>query len=473
MDPSQSIGGTCHVAPTARTLASRCSGRSTVFASMSRLWWLLPVVSSLWLACATTASASTPTAPPPRSAPAPALPEAELSEAWAPEVSSPRPTSPTRAPPPRDRRAAHRDAMADAQRALQARHLEDAQAAIERACAEAADLGGQERAHAWALAFAIASARGEASAAVDVALAWRRACGPERTEACRADALRALGEVAAWKGAEARAVTALARALKDADACATQAERGARALPCLAAADELAARHSDALLAAQVAVARALAERSAPRQAALLTEAERRCEAATCAPLRRRALARLAAVLPGAREPEGAVRLALRENAVAASLVEPELRAWVRSPELDALCARYDAAAGAGACRRLERELNGGWTFRDFSRGKPTEALTAEQVKVVNEHYAPLLQECLGEQARRLTPPDAQRFDVSWTVQNDGTVREAHLRRDLDDSPLAQCLRAQFPRWRYPRFTGELQHVQQSFVVTAVERVVR
>jgi hypothetical protein len=80
------------------------------------------------------------------------------------------------------------------------------------------------------------------------------------------------------------------------------------------------------------------------------------------------------------------------------------------------------------------------------------------------------LQDCLAEQARRMTPPDAQRFDVRWVVVNDGRVAEAHLRRDLDDVPLAHCLRAQFAAWRYPRYEGEYQHVEQSFTVTATER---
>jgi hypothetical protein len=142
----------------------------------------------------------------------------------------------------------------------------------------------------------------------------------------------------------------------------------------------------------------------------------------------------------------------------------------VRPGQLEELCAKLDASAGAGSCRKLEKELTGGWTFRDFSKERGGAGLTGEQVKLVNAHYAPLLQECLTEQARRLTPPDAQEFEVRWSVSNDGHVRDAHLRKDLDELPLAECLRRQFSFWRYPRFEGELQHVQQRFTVTASTR---
>ena len=112
----------------------------------------------------------------------------------------------------------------------------------------------------------------------------------------------------------------------------------------------------------------------------------------------------------------------------------------------------------------------GRWTFHDYSREPAGQGLSADQVRTVNEHFAPLVQECLAEQARRMTPPDAQRFEVRWVVFNDGRVGEAHLRKDMDEWPLAKCLRAQFNAWRYPRYEGEYQHVEQSFTVTAVER---
>lgn len=445
---------------------------------MSRARWLF-VVSSLLVACATTPPRPPPDEQPlPSEAAVPAPKEDDLAQAWAPVEAKPaaEPAANTRVEPtpePPDRRGAFREAMAEAQRALQTKQLDGAKAAADKACAEAASLGSDERAKAWALAFKVAIAGGEPAPAIDAALSWRRACGPDGADGCRASALRALGQVGKLKGANTASLKALTKSLQDAEACVTQAERASAAPPCLAAAEKTAHQHKDELLSARVLYVKALAEKSDARRSALFAKAEARCQAVTCAGLRHKALAKLEALALAANDLEGAVKLALEDLAIATSLVDPELRLWVRPAELDRLCTKYDASAGAGACRKLEKAVTGGWTFRDFSKDRPSDGLSPDQVKAVNEHYAPLLQVCLSDQARRLIPPDAQRFEVSWTVQNDGRVRDAHLRRDLEDSLLAKCLRQQFSAWRYPRFTGELQHVEQSFLVSAVERRLR
>jgi hypothetical protein len=183
--------------------------------------------------------------------------------------------------------------------------------------------------------------------------------------------------------------------------------------------------------------------------------------------VRRAALSKLAALAHARGDLEESVRLLVRDGQLLALQRPAELRLWARPPALDAACAKLDSKAGPGACRRLERAVSGGWTFHDFSLDRAGQGLDGEQVRRVNEHYAPLLEACLAEQARRLTPPDEQRFTVQWTVHNDGRVRDAHLRRDLDALPLANCLRAQFSNWRYPRFTGEFQNVEQAFTVSA------
>ncbi|MEW6435329.1 MAG: hypothetical protein AB1730_27865 [Myxococcota bacterium] len=443
---------------------------------MWRAWWWLSVGSLLLAACATTPPPPAGDEQPlPREAAVPAPKDDDLAQAWAPVEAKPvaEPSAASRVEPlpePPDRRGPFRDAMAEAQRALHDKELDAAKAAADRACAEAADLASDERTKAWALAFKVSLAMKDAEAATETALAWRRACGPDGVDTCRAQVFRALGQVAKLKGANAAALKALAKSLQEADTCVAQAERAANAPPCLSAAEKTAHKHRDELLSAQVLYAKALAEKNEAKRPALFAKAEARCQSPWCAGLRRKALAKQQALALAANDLEGAVKLAMRDLAVATSLVEPGLRLWVRPPELDRLCAKYDAARGAGACRRVEKDVTGQWTFRDFSKDRPSEALSPDQVKAVNEHYAPLLEECLSEQAQRLTPPDAQRFQVSWTVQNDGRVREAHLRRDLDDTLLARCLRRQFSAWRYPRFTGELQHVEQSFLVSAVER---
>ncbi|MEW5741004.1 MAG: hypothetical protein AB1938_18935 [Myxococcota bacterium] len=432
-----------------------------------------------WLLAVGCATAPPPPPPaddvPPPVASVSAPKDDELEKAWAPPVEEKRaPSAPNVAQPPEapDRRASFREALSEAQAALSGNRLDSARPAAEKACAEAEALGSEERAKAWALAFKVAQAEGEPGRAMQVALSWRLACGPDAVDACRAAALKSLGAVGKLKGADAKRLKALVKALQDADRCVATAERASTAAPCLAAAEKTAHQHKDELLSARVAYVRALAEKADDKkQAGLLAKAEARCDAVQCTALRRKALGKLAALALASEDLEGALKLQLKDQALATSQVEPELKLWARTLELERLCQRYDAAQGAGACRRLEKQLTGVWTFRDFSKDKPAgEGLSADQVKLVNEHYAPLLQECLSEQARRLVPPDAQRYEASWTVQNDGRVREAHLRKDLDDTPLAHCLRKQFSFWRYPRFSGELQHVEQSFLVTAVER---
>jgi len=69
-----------------------------------------------------------------------------------------------------------------------------------------------------------------------------------------------------------------------------------------------------------------------------------------------------------------------------------------------------------------------------------------------------------------MEPPAAEHYGVRWIVLNDGHVDAVHMdRKDKDQTPLAECLRAQFAVWRYPRYRGEWQHVEQRFLVSARE----
>ena len=92
-------------------------------------------------------------------------------------------------------------------------------------------------------------------------------------------------------------------------------------------------------------------------------------------------------------------------------------------------------------------------------------------VRTVNEHYSVSLQECLSAEAARLKPPAYETYQVVWMVGNDGHVDQVHMaRKDQDETELAMCLRRVFVVWRYPRYDGEAQHIQQSFTVSAHER---
>lgn len=375
-------------------------------------------------------------------------------------------------PPPVDRAEGFKAALAAGNAALSGKRLDEARTAAATACAEAEKLDGDARSRAHNLAFKVAVAQQDPAAAVEAALAWRLACGPEKLDACRSAANNALAAAAKLPGAD-KATAALARALHDADDCAQKAERSDSPPPCAAAAQRAAQQHKDALVLQRLALGKALHEKQEDRQVALLEKAEGLCTTPSCAGLRRRALAKLMAHAKAKGNHEAHVRFALRDQDVATATLPERERLYARTKELEAACPAYDAATGPGACRALEKQVTGKWTFRDYSRESAGDGLPPAVVKEVNEHFAPLMQQCLADQAKRMTPPDAQRFEVRWVVVNDGRVAEPHLRRDLDEIPFAKCVKAQFADWRYPRYEGEYQNVEQSFTVTATERRLR
>jgi hypothetical protein len=421
-------------------------------------------------ACATAPRSEAPSAASPI-APSTATSQEELARAWAPEEvvpGAPPAITVDDSPMPADRRGPFRAAL---QLAVTSKSVDAARAAAADAVREAASLHGDDRERAGQAAFKVELGAGDGARATSAALQWLRACGPE---ACRGHALSALVQGAKLKGGASAAPTA--QHLQEAESCVGPALRslkpGAKQPrpPCLSKAPAAAKAARDEVLEAQVALVHALGEPVEAKRAALLEKVERTCSTAPgCVEVKRRALQALAQLAQEAGEVERAVTCLVKEGQLQAATLEPELRLWARPAELDALCARLDAKA-AGSCRNLEKQVAGSWTFRDFSKDKAGPGLAGDQVRLVNEHYAPLLQECLAEQARRMVPPDAQRFEVRWVVHNDGRVRDAHLRRDLDATPLALCMRKQFSSWRYPRFEGEFQHVEQSFTVMATMR---
>ena len=431
------------------------------------MWRPVPLL--LLLACATTSATSNPKVEP---APPPPAEEPRVEAAWEREdelsPSAPRPT----AAPPVDRFAGFRNALAQGQAALKGRRFDEARAAAEVAVREAAALDGEARFQAHQLLFRVEQQAGTTDAQAAQTDAWFAACGPEKVEACRAAALAAMLPVAKKKDAD-KALLRHAKELQDAEQCSLRAERGGAPNACEATAVAYGRREKDLLVVQRVQFANAMRETNDARRAAMLDKAETVCSAPACTALRRKLLGKLVAYARSKNDVDGAVKYALREAQAMGTAVPDDQKVWARPPSLDQTCGPYDAAHGAGSCRTLERKTLGYWTFRDWSKDAAGEGLSAEQVRTVNEHFSPLLQQCLSEQARRMRAPDAQRFELRWVVLNDGRVAEAHLRKDLDESPLAQCLRAQFGGWRYPRYDGEFQNVEQAFTVTAVERRAR
>jgi hypothetical protein len=164
--------------------------------------------------------------------------------------------------------------------------------------------------------------------------------------------------------------------------------------------------------------------------------------------------------------------VALQEARVAFAALAPEQAVQARTELVEHACAALDARDGTGSCRKLERETVSPLALKDFSQKTlKGEGLPPASIKEVNDSFGVMIQECLKGEADRLKPPESEHYGLSWVVRNDGRVGEVHLdKKDADEGLLAQCLRAQFALWRYPRYHGELQHVEQRFVVSARER---
>ena len=360
--------------------------------------------------------------------------------------------------------------MESGQRALIAKDLEGAKEKAKAAAKEAETLGVVERAKANELSFKVAFANGALELAQAAARTWLAGCGGEGVDGCRTAAFNALLSTVKLDAEGAKALREEVAELQKADACFKASERAKKLDRCFHDAEQVARKADDHLLLSRAALAKAASAPEA-RQLALWAAVDEHCEVPACIAPRRKALARLIAKARAEKRWEDAARFALRDVQAAGLAAPKGERVYLRFPETDAVCAAFDGQSGPGSCRKLEKQLTGGWTFRDFSKEKPREGLSADQVRTVSEHYSPLLQECLAAQAKRLRPPEAARYDVRWIVFNDGRVGEVHFKEtSLETSELATCLRSQFETWRYPKYEGEWQHVDQSFTVTAVER---
>jgi hypothetical protein len=422
-----------------------------------------------------------------------AMPKAsdkELATAWEPEKPPP-PPKPVEALPDEqgaertlsaqaeaESRAKLKDLLVGGRRALAIKNLEDANTIAVGALEVAADLSPPELAQAVELSFKVALAQGDVAAAVKAAERWLKSCGPEKVDSCRGKALGALKSVGKLKGASIATLTEKVKAVRDADTCLQQSEAKKAVGPCLDGALSFYRRQKDKLMIARVGWAKLVAALADPKRAGevdgLLKRVESECTEVRCTTIRRKALRTVATLALASGDAEGAAGASLKEMRLGAAVLPADKRPYARSPDVDKICAAYDAKAGAGACRKLEKRLNGEWLFRDFSSGKPSSTFASDKVKSVNDHYNCLLQECLTLEADRLTPPDSVTYEVQWAVLNDGRVGDVRLaRKDQEEGPMIQCLRKQFVHWRYPKYSGELQHVAQRFTVSAHERRTR
>ncbi len=314
----------------------------------------------------------------------------------------------------------------------------------------------------------------------ELATGWLVACGPERVAACRKAALAALDQTGRLPPKDP-AIGDKAGQIRKADKCVADLEarrpkaKGPPVPSCAGAAVDLYRAMSDKLMLQRALYAKGLWDAARdPSSGNGLKEidyAEKACDEPRCGGLRLKALARLVEMNTKTGDLEEAARAAIRHQTLTQELTRPPDLAYARTREVTQACARLDAKSGPGACHALEKKLTGRWSFRDFSQDKAGEALPPEMVKEVGREYAPLIEECLTAEGKRWMPSAPAKYAVRWVVDGSGRVDQVHMdKKDDDNGPLAQCLRKQFAFWRYPRTTGELQHVEQVFTVQATVR---
>ncbi len=323
--------------------------------------------------------------------------------------------------------------------------------------------------------FKAALAKPDVTAAMAAANKWAQACGPQGTDSCRrgcASAFDKIGKLkvqGAWQGKQR------AQAMREDDACVTAAERAGKPAACLERAIGRYKRAGDQLMVARAHLikGRALAQDPKPGPAALamLENVQKDCEAPRCAAVRRSAYRLTAMVAARNEDWEGAAKATMAEARLETQGLPAPKRFYLRSEAVDKMCEKLDNHSGAGACRKFEKQQFGELTYRDFSVLKAKTGLSASWVTTVGNHYRFGVDDCLAKEAERLKPPASETYAVRWMVLNDGRVAEVHMgRQEQENSTLASCLRQQFGWWRYPRYEGEFQHVEQTFTVTARER---
>ncbi|MCK6547671.1 hypothetical protein L6R52_17605, partial [Myxococcota bacterium] len=170
----------------------------------------------------------------------------------------------------------------------------------------------------------------------------------------------------------------------------------------------------------------------------------------------------LEALVAAARDDLDALTAAtLRLNAAEADGLGAEARPYHRRRGLDALCTRYDAAHGAGACARLEHERTGRWSFTDHTRARPRRELSSADLAAVHQQLLPAIEDCIRV-AAKADPEQFRDTDlrISWTVQPKGHASDEEIAPKRYDASLGPCVRERLAWARYRRYTsGERKNV--------------
>lgn len=202
------------------------------------------------------------------------------------------------------------------------------------------------------------------------------------------------------------------------------------------------AAHLDAALARAAGRDGAAVRAEALRLKARLLEAQGQLEAAALSSL-------------------GADREAAIDVKRAASRHEPS--PYLKSRASLELCRR--ARAQGIVCGRSEHKKFGSTLHYDFSR-EPRGPFNPDQNAEVLADYDTLLQECIRAAARARVPLTQTVIELEWVVGQDGRVQGYDLRPTrLRKTSYDQCLKEAFALFRYPPYTGEMQHVRLSFEV--------
>jgi hypothetical protein len=263
--------------------------------------------------------------------------------------------------------------------------------------------------------------------------------------------------------------------LQDAERCVVRVERAPRqkALPaCWAESEKSFRRFGDLPMLArmQLAHGRWAAQTPSLRKEALSRWArvEKECPLENCRLFREEARLLRAEALLEEKAWEAAAAELFRAVALRAESLPSPLRPLSRTIGMERLCQQLDLGAGAGNCRKWERRFLRWPSFYDFSKEARKGDLSPADILRVNEHFGPMLEECLAAQAHRLPEGKTETYQLQWMIGADGRVRTFQLKRaPSSTSSLDECLRQQFSLWRYPRSAGENQHVEQAFTVSS------
>ncbi len=164
------------------------------------------------------------------------------------------------------------------------------------------------------------------------------------------------------------------------------------------------------------------------------------------------ALEALWAAAEAQKDLEAAVTAALALNALINEHKTDEQRRYARVSGLDALCTRYDAKSGNGACARLEKKTTGRFTFTDHSRGSTRRELSDADLSRVHAQLLPALEDCVLSAAKRA--PDAfvnSDVEIAWAIQPKGNASDLEVTPKRIRADVEGCVTERLSWARYPR----------------------